>query len=140
MSVSSWPGLKALAAQQGSLRQAFAEDPTRAEQFSTQACGITLDYSKNLINRQSWQALQQLAAQSRIKPVLSAMLAGEKINNTEQRSVWHMMLRKSDVQGLTLDGVNIGNEIQTCRNKMTALVKQLHQQQHVMHWIVTMTD
>ncbi|GAA0552131.1 glucose-6-phosphate isomerase [Rheinheimera aquimaris] len=140
MSVSSWPGLKALAAQQGSLRQAFAEDPTRAEQFSTQACGITLDYSKNLINRQSWQALQQLAAQSRIKPVLNAMLAGEKINNTEQRSVWHMMLRKTDVSGLMLDGENIGDAIHDCRKRMTALVSQLHNGEYLGYTGKTITD
>jgi glucose-6-phosphate isomerase len=122
-----WPALKALAAQQGSLRQAFSADPHRAERFRTAACGITLDYSKNLINEQSWQALQQLAAGSNIQPVLQAMLAGDKINNTEQRSVWHMMLRKTDVSGLTLDGEDIGAAITACRNKMTALVSQLHQ-------------
>lgn len=127
MSVSPWAGLKTLAAQQGSLRQAFADDPARAERFSASACGITLDYSKNLINQQSWQALQQLAVQSQIKPVLQAMLAGDKINNTEQRTVWHMMLRKTDVSGLTLDGENIGAAIADCRARMTALVKQLHQ-------------
>lgn len=126
MSVSPWSGFKALAAQQGSLRQAFADDPMRAERYAAQACGIRLDYSKNLINHHSWQALQQLAEQSQIKSVLSAMLSGDKINNTEQRSVWHMMLRKTDVSGLMLDGENIGDAINECRSRMTALVSQLH--------------
>ena len=126
MSVSPWSGFKALAAQQGSLRQAFADDPMRAERYTAQACGIRLDYSKNLINHHSWQALQQLAEQSQIKSVLNAMLSGDKINNTEQRSVWHMMLRKTDVSGLMLDGENIGDAINECRSRMTALVSQLH--------------
>ena len=69
MPASPWPALKALAAQQDSLRQAFSADPDRANRFRTAACGITLDYSKNLINEQSWQALQQLAANSNIQPV-----------------------------------------------------------------------
>ena len=140
MSVSPWPALQALAAQQGSLRQAFQEDPERAKRFQTSACGITLDYSKNLIDDASWQALQQLAEQSQIKPVLAAMLAGDKINNTEQRSVWHMMLRRRDVSGLTLDGENIGAAIADCREKMTALVRQLHQQQYLGYTGKAITD
>jgi hypothetical protein len=60
MTGSALSGLATLAAQQGSLRQAFAEDPKRASRFSVTGCGITLDYSKNLIDNQSWQALQQL--------------------------------------------------------------------------------
>ena len=127
MSASALSGLAALAKQQGSLRQAFAEDPRRASRYRSSACGITLDYSKNLIDEQSWQALQQLAAQSPLNACLQAMLAGDKINNTEQRSVWHMMLRKTDVSGLTLDGEDIGAAINACRAKMTALVTQLHQ-------------
>ncbi|MCS4305866.1 glucose-6-phosphate isomerase [Rheinheimera pacifica] len=126
MSGSALSGLKQLAAKHISLRQAFKTDPGRANRFNTEACGITLDYSKNLIDDQSWQALQQLAAQSNIKPVLQAMLAGEKINNTEQRTVWHTMLRKTDVTGLELDGEDIGSAIADCRARMTALVSQLH--------------
>ncbi|PKM19160.1 MAG: glucose-6-phosphate isomerase [Gammaproteobacteria bacterium HGW-Gammaproteobacteria-15] len=127
MSGSTLSGLKQLAAKHISLRQAFNTDPGRASRFNTKACGITLDYSKNLIDDQSWQALQQLAAQSNINAVLQAMLAGDKINNTEQRTVWHTMLRKTDVKGLELDGEDIGTAIADCRARMTALVSQLHQ-------------
>lgn len=126
MSGSALSGLKQLAAKHISLRQAFKTDPGRANRFNIEACGITLDYSKNLIDDQSWQALQQLATQSNIKPVLQAMLAGDKINNTEQRTVWHTMLRKTDVTGLELDGEDIGSAIADCRARMTALVSQLH--------------
>lgn len=140
MSASPWPALKALAAKQSSLRQAFADDPARAQRYCVEACGITLDYSKNLIEDNSWQALLALAEQSQIKPVLQAMLAGDKINNTEQRSVWHMMLRKHDVTGLTLDGADIGEDIRACREKMTALVNQLHQQQYAGYTGQAITD
>lgn len=131
MSALSWTELKALAAKQQPLRQAFNDDPSRAEKFSTSACGITLDYSKNLIDSECWQALQQLAKSSEIESRLNAMLAGEKINYTEQRSVWHMMLRKTDVSGLTLDSADIGAEISACRAKMTKLITELHQQQYL---------
>ncbi|GAB2905601.1 glucose-6-phosphate isomerase [Rheinheimera gaetbuli] len=126
MLATHWSALKTLAAQPISLRQAFAADPARASRYSMTACGILLDYSKNLIDDTSWQALQQLAAQSPLQQKLQAMLAGDKINNTEQRTVWHMMLRKTDVTGLTLDGEDVGSQILACRDKMTALVNQLH--------------
>ncbi|MBZ9611098.1 glucose-6-phosphate isomerase [Rheinheimera maricola] len=131
MSGSAVAGLATLATQHISLRQAFAADPERATRFSTSACGISLDYSKNLIDDQSWQALQHLAENSPLKASLQAMLDGAKINHTEQRSVWHMMLRKNDVSGLTLDGEDIGAAIADCRSKMTALVNQLHQAQYI---------
>ncbi|MDX3774413.1 glucose-6-phosphate isomerase [Chromatiaceae bacterium AAb-1] len=130
MSSTLWPELTALASRQGSLRQAFAADPERAARYTVTAADITLDYSKNLIDDASWQALLKLAEQSRIKPLLQQMLSGEKINNTEQRTVWHMLLRSADYSKITLDGENIGAEIQACRDKMTALVNQLHQQQY----------
>ncbi|NRQ40973.1 glucose-6-phosphate isomerase [Rheinheimera sp. YQF-2] len=140
MSASPWPALKALAAQQGSLRQAFAADPARANRFRTTACGISLDYSKNLIDDSSWQALQQLAGASKIQPVLQAMLAGNKVNNTEQRAVWHMMLRKTDVSGLALDGDDIGAAIADCRQRMTALVSRLHQGEYTGYSGKAITD
>lgn len=140
MSGSAFVGLAALAAQHTSLRQAFTDDPERASRFRTSACGITLDYSKNLINVQSWQALQQLAAKSPLKASLRAMLAGDKINNTEQRSVWHMMLRKTDVSGLTLDGDDIGAAIADCRARMTTLISQLHQGEYTGYSGKAITD
>ena len=140
MSGSALTGLAALAAQHTSLRQAFTDDPQRANRFRASACGIMLDYSKNLIDTQSWQALQQLASQSPLKASLQAMLAGEKINNTEQRSVWHMMLRKTDVSGLTLDGEDIGAAIADCRSRMTALVSQLHQGEYTGYSGKAITD
>ena len=140
MSGNSWPALSALAAKQGSLRQAFADDPARADRFSLKACDIVLDYSKNLIDDTSWQALQQLAAQSDINKVLTQMLAGDAINNTEHRSVWHMMLRKADVSQLQLNGDAVGEEILACRRQMTALVNQLHSGQYKGYRGDTITD
>jgi glucose-6-phosphate isomerase len=126
MSGTIWSVLSTQAKQQGSLRQAFADDPDRAKRYSVSAGDIFLDYSKNLIDDTSWALLQDFAQQSPIKTSLNSMLAGDKINNTEQRAVWHMLLRQSDVSGLSLDNSAVGDEIKACRDKMAALVAQLH--------------
>ena len=43
------------------LRELFAADPKRAESFSTEACGLFLDYSKNRITGETMRLLLSLA-------------------------------------------------------------------------------
>ncbi|MDX1538917.1 glucose-6-phosphate isomerase [Arsukibacterium sp.] len=132
--------LSSLATQSGNLRDAFKQDARRAERYSTSACGITLDYAKNLINDTSWQALQQLAVDSDISKLRKQMLEGAAINNTEQRAVWHTRLRQQDVSGLMLDGEDIGQQISDCRARMAALIDTLHQQQYLGYQGSAITD
>ncbi|MCH8538835.1 MAG: glucose-6-phosphate isomerase, partial [Alkalimonas sp.] len=135
-----WSELQQLAAQPFSLRQAFADEPERASRYQLQACGITLDYSKNLINDQRWAALQALAAHSDIVSLRQRMSAGDTINHTEQRSVGHMQLRLPDTAVQQLHDQALATEILACREKMTALVNQLHQGQYLGYTGKTITD
>ncbi|MBV2129388.1 glucose-6-phosphate isomerase [Arsukibacterium indicum] len=132
--------LSALAEQSSNMRDAFDNDAKRAQRYSVKACDITLDYAKNLIDETSWQALQQLAADSKISTLRQQMLQGAAINNTEQRAVWHTRLRQQDVSGLVLDGEDIGQQISDCRARMAALVDTLHQQQYLGYQGSAITD
>ena len=127
MSSALWAELKQLAQQPLSLRQQFAADPKRAEKFQVNACGIHLDFAKNLITDGIWQKLLELAKQSQIQSKTQQMLNGDKINNTEQRAVWHMALRADTKTPLVLDGVDLQPEIQACHAQMAELIGQLHQ-------------
>lgn len=140
MSVTLSTLLRPLAAKQRSLRQLFSEEPNRAAHYSAAACGIYLDYSKNLIDEQSWQTLQQLAAQSNIRQLTQQMLSGAAINNTEQRAVWHTRLRQQDLTGLQLDGEDIGAAITQCRQKMADLIDQLHNKRYLGYQGEAITD
>ncbi len=126
MSSAVWSELAALAAAPLNLRQEFSRDPARASRYRVEACGITLDYSKNLITDAIWQQLLALAAQSPLAEKTAALFAGDKINNTEQRSVWHTALRADASTPLTLDGEDISAQIAACRSQMYALVEQLN--------------
>ena len=75
------------------LRQAFAADPQRFARFSQQAPHVFGDLSKNLIDTATSQLLLELAAQCGVAAHRDAMFVGEAINNTEQRAVWHVLLR-----------------------------------------------
>jgi glucose-6-phosphate isomerase len=71
----------------------FAEQPGRFEDFSLDAAGLFLDYSKNLIDKTTIDLLIALAEKSNLSKEISAMFAGEQLNNTEQRPALHVALR-----------------------------------------------
>lgn len=131
MSSAVWSDLRALAKQPLDLRAEFAKDPARAERFALNACGIELDYSKNLITDAIWQRLLALAEQSPLAQKKAQMFAGDKINNTEERSVWHTALRAPVTANLSLDGADISGEIADCHAQMHQLVTQLNNSQYL---------
>lgn len=75
------------------LRDAFSQDTQRFERFSQSAPLLFADLSKNLIDAATESLLMDLARQSGVAEHRDAMFAGEKINNTEQREVGHVLLR-----------------------------------------------
>ncbi|PZO65495.1 MAG: glucose-6-phosphate isomerase [Paracoccus denitrificans] len=82
----------------------FDQNPERAEVFSTNACGLVLDWSKTAIDTTARDLLLNLAT-----PVVSrreAMFSGERINETEGRAVLHTALRDRDAQVL-VDGKDV---------------------------------
>ena len=75
------------------LRELFAEDPKRAERFSAEACGLYVDYSKNRIDRPSWEQLLGLAREAGVEGWRESMFAGMEVNATEARPALHVALR-----------------------------------------------
>ena len=71
----------------------FAQDEQRLGSLSLQAPHVFADLSKNLWTTETAALLQQLARQSQFDAKRDAMLAGEAINTSEQRSVMHWLLR-----------------------------------------------
>ncbi len=91
-----WPQLGQHHRQAGAafdLRQAFAEDERRFDDFSQGAPHVFADLSKNLIDRTGEALLLQLARECRVEAHRDAMFAGEAINTTEGRAVLHTLLR-----------------------------------------------
>ena len=75
------------------LREAFARDPARFDDFSLDAPEVFADLSKNLIDLATRRWLVELARECRLEARRDAMLAGEAINATEGRAVLHTALR-----------------------------------------------
>ena len=71
----------------------FTENPNRTNEMSVECGQLHLDFSKNLVSDQTWQALLALANQSPLETLRAAMFSGETINTTENRAVLHAALR-----------------------------------------------
>ena len=80
------------------LREAFARDAQRAGRFSFEAPQVFADLSKNLIDDEAQRLLTQLAEQCGVAAWRDAMLAGERINTSEQRAVTHVHWRSGSDQ------------------------------------------
>lgn len=100
-SLTRTPAWRALTAHQRSwgqrsLRELFAADPQRFARFSLEACGLLLDYSKNLIVPETLELLLALAHERGLQDQIRDLLAGKRVNTTEKRAAWHTALRAGE--------------------------------------------
>jgi glucose-6-phosphate isomerase len=100
------------------MRDLFAQQPDRFEQFSLEAAGLMLDYSKNRVNRETIALLCKLAESVGLAGRIDAMFTGKKINNTENRAVLHTALRQQDDTPIIEDGRDIIPDIRAVQAKM----------------------
>lgn len=124
----AWQQLQQHAAdmKQTHMRALFAADPQRFRSFSLQFEDILFDYSKNILNAQSLQLLQELARECKLEEAIKAMFQGEKINATEQRAVLHTALRNVSGQPVLLDGKDVMPEVNAVLKQMEDCCHRVH--------------
>lgn len=117
---NSWKALvsKASEMKQTNLRSLFTSSPQRFEQNSIQFKDILVDYSKNLIDKETMKLLQQLAEDCQLKEAIDALFAGKKINATENRAVLHMALRNRGNRPYYNDGKDVMPEVKKALEQM----------------------
>ena len=76
------------------LRQLFAANPDRFQQFSLELDGLLLDYSRHFLDDETRTSLLALAEQRQLGEAIAAMFRGDAINNTENRPALHIALRQ----------------------------------------------
>lgn len=108
------------------LRKLFATDPDRFKKFSTSFEDILFDFSKNIINNKTLQLLFQLAEECQVKDGIDAMFNGEKINETENRSVLHVALRNFSDKPYITEGQNVMPEVEKVRAQMKSFTEKIH--------------
>lgn len=108
------------------MRQAFIDDPERFKRFSFSACGLFLDFSKNLIRQDTIDLLVKLAEEARLSDAIRAMFDGEAINASERRPVLHTALRRPIGDKVLVDGVDVMPEVHRVLHQMTETVGYVH--------------
>jgi glucose-6-phosphate isomerase len=100
------------------MRELFQDDPDRFQKFSLQFEDILVDYSKNILNEEAMRLLFQLAEEVELKNAIDAMFRGERINQTENRSVLHIALRNRSNTPVIADGGNVMPEVNKVLDQM----------------------
>lgn len=101
-----------------SIAQLFAGDEKRQATYSQTFHGIFFDYSKNLLDEKAFHSLIQLAKECGLESAIKAQFNGDKINQTEGRSVLHTALRAKASASVLVDGENIVPKIQAVKAQM----------------------
>ncbi|MFK8051069.1 MAG: glucose-6-phosphate isomerase [Halioglobus sp.] len=112
---------KALASK--SISEMFDSDPARADDFIASAAGLTLDYSKALLDRSARKTLLDLAEDAQWLGKVSAMMRGELINKTENRAALHTLLRASSHNGLP----DLYSQVNETRLRMKHWTEQINE-------------
>ncbi len=89
------------------LRDLFDKEPDRFERYSILFGDILVDYSKNLIKKETLNFLFELAEDIKLKDAIEKMFDGDIINETEGRAVLHVALRERTEEAVYMNNRNI---------------------------------
>ncbi|CAM3110163.1 glucose-6-phosphate isomerase [Vibrio rarus] len=124
----AWKALTAHfeSAQDMQMKDLFAQDAQRFTHFS-KAFGddILVDYSKNLVNKETMKHLFDLAKQTELKSAIDAMFSGEAINKTEGRSVLHTALRNRSNTPVIVDGEDVMPAVNAVLEKIKSFTERV---------------
>jgi len=108
------------------MRSLFKADPDRFSNYSLQFEDILFDYSKNIVTDTTITLLRQLAEESKVKDAIEAMFTGEKINQTEDRSVLHTALRNLSGTPVLSDGKDVMPDVLRVLSQIKSFCAKIH--------------
>ena len=111
---------------QVSLKDLFLDDADRFKKYCFAVPEIVCDFSKNLVNDTTTRLLLQLANECQLPDAIEAMFSGEKINETEGRSVLHTALRDFSGEPVLSDGTDVMPEVNRVRQQMKDFCAKVH--------------
>lgn len=121
----AWQKLEQLATNVPSIQSLFAQDSQRFDKYHVKFEDVLVDYSKNNVNDEVMATLLELAHEVDLKDAIESMFTGAKINQTENRSVLHVALRKPATESLEVDGVDVVKQVHKVLAKMKNFSEQV---------------
>lgn len=124
---TSWKKLTshAEAMKQVHMKELFQADDQRFDKYSLRFNDILIDYSKNIINDETLGLLLELAEECGVSDAAKAMFSGDKINQTEDRSVLHIALRNMGDNAILVGGEDVMPEVKAALSKMKAFADKV---------------
>jgi glucose-6-phosphate isomerase len=122
------------------LSSLFAADGRRAADFSAEAPGLYLDYSRQRVSRRTRELLLQFAAQQQLGEWIERLFGGEAINHTEHRAALHTALRAPAEAVVLHQGRNVVPDVHEVLGRMAAFATQLRSAQWRGHTGEPLTD
>ena len=100
------------------MKDMFDEDPDRFSEFSLGFEDMLVDYSKNIVSKETMRLLLELAEQVKLGDAIEKMFSGEKINETENRAVLHVALRNRSNNPICVDGADVMPQVNSVLQQM----------------------
>ncbi len=94
------------------LRDLFAADPKRFNNFHQKLEGLLFDYSKHQVSDETIDLLCNLARACKVEEKRDQMFAGARLNTTENRACLHTALRSPVDADLEINGENVARFIE----------------------------
>lgn len=113
------------------LKEAFEKDPDRFKKytrtFKNEADGteILFDFSKNFLADDTLKLLTDLAKEAKVEQLRDRMFAGEHINFTEDRAVYHVALRNTSNQPMKVNGQSVVEDTNSVLEHMKEFSNQV---------------
>ncbi len=96
----------------------FRQDPERFSKFSVAFEDILVDYSKNIITKETLRLLLGLVRECNVKEAIEKMFTGDTINETEKRAVLHVALRNRSNTPIRVNGSDVMPEVNAVLEQM----------------------
>ncbi|WP_291789393.1 glucose-6-phosphate isomerase [Cecembia sp.] len=124
----AWRKLSALNEQYKGLHiKDLFQDTSRFEKYSLQKEEILVDFSKNRINQDIFDALIALADEVDLKSAIDSMISGKIINGTEGRAVLHTALRNRSNTPVHVDGKDVMPDVNAVLAQMKVFADKISQ-------------
>lgn len=113
------------------LKEYFEKDPKRFEKFSrtfkngADKSETLFDFSKNFLSDETLPLLISLAKEAKVEELRDQMFAGEKINFTENRAVYHVALRNVSKEPMQVDGKSVVEDVHSVLDHMKEFSNQV---------------
>jgi glucose-6-phosphate isomerase len=107
------------------MKDLFAQNPNRANDFTVRWEDFYVDFSKNRITADTFKLLQDLAEEVKLKDAINSYYSGAVINQTEGRAVLHTALRAKATDTVLVNGENVIPEITKVKAKIETFTNQV---------------